>query len=362
MKLKINTRELKSLLSAVINGVSNNRMIPITGLIGIEVKDKQLTLSSTDGINHLRVFSNIESDNFYAVVPSELFYKIVQKTTSDSIDMEVNDSVLEFTGNGKYKIELPLDESGEQVKFPGYTFDEKNATSSKIKLSDVKLLLNTNRSSLALTMEMPCITGYYIYDKVITTDSYKVCCNDIKLFSDDDKKLISSSTMDLLGVMHDEEIDVLCNGDKLLFKTPNTTLYAVQLEDINKYPAQAIGKHLKSVFDSSCKISKSALMAVLDRLSLFVSDYDKNAVYLSFNAGELTLYSKKSTGVESIQLIDCSDTERSFSCCIDVVVFREQVATQQEDIFSVFYGNKNSIKLVCGKITQIIALLEDEQI
>lgn len=362
MKLKINTRELNKLLSTAVKCVSNNRMLPITGLIGIEVKDNQLTLSSTDGINHLRVFSNIESENFYAVVPSEIFYKIVQKTTSDSIDMEVNDSVLELTGNGKYKIELPLDESGETVKFPGYMFDEKNATSSKIKLSDVKLLLNTNRASLALTMEMPCITGYYIYDKVITTDSYKVCCNDIKLFSDDDKKLISASTMDLLGDIGVEEIDVLCNGDKLLFRTPNTTLYAVQLEDINKYPAQAIEKHLESVFDSSCKISKSALMAVLDRLSLFVSDYDKNAVYLSFNSGELVLYSKKSTGVESIQLTSCSDAERSFRCCIDVVVFREQVATQQDDIFSIFYGNKNSIKLACGKITQIIALLEDEQI
>ena len=65
MKTTIKTSVLKSMMSKVIKGVANNKMLPVTSLIGIEKEDNVLRLMATDSLNTIIVKEQIgENDNF----------------------------------------------------------------------------------------------------------------------------------------------------------------------------------------------------------------------------------------------------------------------------------------------------------
>ena len=60
--MKIKTEILKEMVSKSIKGSSQNKLLPITNYIGIEVKNKILTLITTDGNNQLKIKQEIELD------------------------------------------------------------------------------------------------------------------------------------------------------------------------------------------------------------------------------------------------------------------------------------------------------------
>ena len=55
MKLTINAVKLQEMVSRASKGVGNNKLIPITSLNCIEVKDNVLTLITTDATNYLYI-------------------------------------------------------------------------------------------------------------------------------------------------------------------------------------------------------------------------------------------------------------------------------------------------------------------
>ena len=359
MKLKLKTLKLQEMVSKAVKGASNNKMIPITGLMAIVLKKGVLTLITTDATNTLKVMEkNIEGDDFYVVVQADIFSKLIAKTTTETITLTLKENSLEVKGNGTYNIELPLDEEGQLITFPEYKFDE-SVEKKVINLSTVKVLLNANKAAIAETMEIPCLTGYYFDDKVITTDTFKVCSNDIKVF--DDKVLLPSEMVELLAIMDEEKINVQVSGNKILFTTNNVTVYGTQLDGIEDYPAEAIQAYLETEFTSMCKLPKSALLNVLDRLSLFVSTYDKNGVYLTFNNEGVLFSSKKSNGTELIKY-QGSENFQPFTCCADIELLESQISAQDGEVVELWYGHEKAIKMTSGKITQIVALLEDDRV
>jgi DNA polymerase III sliding clamp (beta) subunit (PCNA family) len=358
MKITIKTLKLQEMVAKAIKGASNNKMIPITGLMAISLRDNVLTLTTTDATNTLKVIEpKIEGEDFYVVVQVDIFSKLVAKTTVETITLKLIEQVLEVKGNGSYKIELPLDEEGQLIRFPEYKFIPSD-NGEEVNLSTIKTLLNANKAALAETMEIPCLTGYYFDEKVITTDTFKVCSNDIKVFQS--KILLSAELVELLAVMDHEKINVQHNDGKVLFTTPNVIVYGVELDGIEDYPADAIEAYLKTEFSSSCKLPKSALLNVLDRLLLFVATYDKNGIYLTFTNEGLVITSKRSTGTELIKY-QGSENFQSFTCCADIELLKSQISAQDGELVEMWYGHEKAVKMVSGKITQIVALLEDDR-
>lgn len=359
MKLKLKTLKLQEMVSKAIKGASNNKMIPITGLMAIVLKKGVLTLITTDATNILKVMEkDIEGDDFYVVVQADIFSKLVAKITTETITLTLKENSLEVKGNGTYSIELPLDEEGQLIKFPDYKFDTK-VEKSEINLSTVKVLLNANKAALAQTMEIPCLTGYYFDDKVITTDTFKVCSTDIKVFPN--KVLLPAELMELLALMDEEKITVQVSGNKILFSTNNVIVFGSQLEGIEDYPSEAINAYLETEFKSVCKLPKGAVLNLLDRLALFVATYDKNGVYLTFTKDGVIFSSKRSNGTELIKY-QGSENFQPFTCCADIELLKSQISAQTEEVVELWYGHEKAIKMTSGKITQIVALLEDDRV
>ena len=208
MKLKIKTDKLKEMVSKAVKGASNNKLIPITSLMAVELKDHTLTLTTTDATNYLYIKEEkVEGDDFYVVVPVEVFSKLIARLTCESVSLTLEGkmNVLEVKGNGNYSIELPMDEEGETIKYPNPIADiDLTGEEKELHATTIQSILNSVKPALATTLEVPCHTRYYIGDRVVGTDTYKIASLAINIT--DEPMLVSQELMNLLDVMSSEKI------------------------------------------------------------------------------------------------------------------------------------------------------------
>lgn len=361
MELSIKTSELQSMVGKAIKCVSNNKLIPLTSLMNIKVSNNLLTLTTTDATNYFYVGSNekLDCEDFEVSVIADTFTKLVQKTTSDNIEIKIEGSIMTVSGNGKYTMELPLDENGSVIKFPVKIRTEITPEDGGcIKLSTVKNIIAVNKAALADNMEAPILTCYYCGDSVITSDKKKICKNDIKTFN---KPMALTPTMvELLACMNDENISLALYGSDCVFTSGNDKVYAPIVEGVDTFPVKAINGLVDQEFESVCKVSRAAVLNLLDRLSLFVVPYDKQGIYLTFNNEGIMFSSKKSSGQELIPYIESSNF-KPYTCCINIEMLRSQIACQDSENIELYYGSKIAVKMVNNKVTQIVALLVDDR-
>ena len=355
--MKLPTVKLQEMLARSIKGASFNKLVPMTSMMAVEIKDEKLVLTTTDGINYLYVIEPMKADDFYVVVNADVFAKLIMKFTCDDVELELTKDNLVVKGNGTYKIGLELDADGTPAKLPN-PMKEEVAYNETINLSVVNIINTTAKPSLMSdTMEVPCYTGYYVGDRIIATDATQICGIDIKLLKED--RLISPATMDLVGLMKDEKIDVSVNGDVIVFKTDNCIVYGKTMSYIDDYDTTAITSLLTGQFETRCSVSKLDFIAVLDRLSLFVSRYEKNQIKLTFTKDGIEVSSQSSNAVELIEYMTLDDFVE-YTCILNIDMLQAQLKAHGSDEVEIWYKNEsdNAIKFTDGNVTQIIATCE----
>lgn len=362
--MKIRTDKLQEMVSRAIKGASNNKLLPITSLMSIVLDAGELTLTTTDATNYLYIGDVAEGEDFNVVVSADMFAKLVSKLTCEYTELSFRSDlgIFEIKGNGHYKMEVPLDENGQYIKYPNPADKLINSEiadwSTVINKSTVQVILETLKPALAVTMDDPCYTGYYVGNSIVATDTFKIASMDIKLF--DEPRLVSAELMNLLSVMSAEKINVFVFGNRVLFKTPDCVIYGQFMEGLDDFAIDAINGLVDEEMNSMCSVPKSALLQTLDRLSLFVGTYDKNAICLTFTNEGLQISSKASNGVEIIPYVN-SENFKDFTCMIDVEMFRSVVKSVQNDEIKINYDEDTSIKIPDGNITIVIALMDDSE-
>ena len=358
MKFTIKTTQLQDLVSKAIKCSSNDKLLPITSLMEIRLFANRLTLTTTDATNYFSVSTEVDdTQEFSVVVMADSFAKLIAKMTCDTVTLNLENESFSVTGGkSKYNIELPLDVDGTLVKLA--LPDTEDATILKgesISVSKIKLILASAKSALATTLDAPCYTAYYVGDSVLTTDSFKVCCINSKLV--EQPVLISSNTMDILDIMaNDDEAEILYqrSNNTLVFSTPNCILRTKAYDGIENYSVDAILGFVNSEFTSECIVDKDEMLQALDRLSLFVGDYDRNVITIKFGNNSIIMQNRKNVGIETIDCISGGDAE--FDCAVDVEMLKSQIKVNSSDEVKIQYGLDNCIKIIDGDTIQIIAL------
>lgn len=355
-KISIPAVKFQDMVARATKGASENKLLPITSMMCIEMKDHVLRLTTTDTANTLIIQSDkIEGDDMYAVVPVKQFSGLIAKTTSDSIKLVLKGNDLEVHGNGVHKISLPVDEDGV-VQFPQFSFD-KEGDGEVINLSSIKDVLNINKACVAKTIDTPCLCGYYLGEQVISTDEQTICFNDMKLTEED--FLVSPEMMELLALSKQEKITWWYKDGFFLFETDDMILHGAEHDGKDLFPAEDIMGYLDTEFDSRCRLPKIALQGLIDRLALFIEPYDKNGAYLTFTKDGVKINSKKSNSDETIPYIESTNFS-PFVCCVDIPMLKGLIDANPGESIDIWYGNDACIKMTSGKVTQVIALLEDE--
>lgn len=360
MAITINTSTLQDMVSRAVKGASNNKMIPLTSLMALDLNDHTLRITTTDATNYLEIIQEkiISDESLYVVIDADKFNKLVSKISSETISLQLAEQGLEVIGNGKYLFDLPLDEEGKPIRFPNYQFEINQGAGSVVKLSTVKLITSVNKASLANTMEIPAFTGYYFGDMVLTTNIHTICHTAIRVF--DQKMLLPSELVNLLLVMVDEDIRVFQEESRIKFSTNGCVIYGYAMDGIDDFKVDQIDGLIKMEFPSMCKLPRHEFIAVLDRLSLFMTQQDKDELIGIFTPDGMRISCKGGTGSELIKY-QGSENFKSFTVRLDIELVKSVVASQSGEVLEVWYGSDLALKFVHGQVTQIVALLEDEE-
>lgn len=355
MKLTIGTARLQALLNKSFRGAGCNKLIPMTSYIAISLKDGVLELTTTDATNYFTLReSGVSGDNLYVVVQAELLVKLVSKMTCDNVTLEVTDSSLDVVGNGRYQIEIPLEDDGSQVKLPNpvENFKRDNKIGS-VDSTTVLTVLTSLKPALATTMDFPWFTCYYVKDSIVATDTFTVA--DYHNGFLQEAKLISPVVMDLLGLF-ENNIDVYADGDKILFVSEQGSVYGTVPSGIEQYSIDDIQGLVNQSTDYTCTVSKSALFNLLDRIAMFVGIYDNGKITLSFGKNGIEVTSRYANEVIAYTKVSGAG---EFVCQTDVNTLMTHVKAQTGSEITIAYGNDNAIKLIDGDITCVVALLEE---
>ena len=354
--MKIKTEQLKKLVSKSINGLGNDKLIPLTQFIGIKAEDGNITLTTTDTTNYLYVYGEVEDTEIIQVTAfAEQFAKLISKMTSAEIELEVVNSTLHIIGNGDYTLELPLDENGELIVFPDPYSEVSDKTDGTIKIAEIKTIIESIKPSLSSSDELPSIKNYFVGDNVIATDRYKIASFDNAMLNKE--VLMSSKLMDLLSLV-DTDIKYHIAKNYMVFEGDNVSIFSKQADDVSEYPIDAIEKLINQDFKSVCKVNKNNFIALLERIALFVGKYDDKAVRLYFEKDGIRVSNKNRKSSEVIDYID-SKKFKAYDCTIDVDMLLSQLKAYGSDAVEIHYNNDSCIKFVDGSIVQIVALMTE---
>ena len=355
--MKIKTEVFQEAVAIAVKGASFNKIIPITGFMTIEQTKGFFELRTTDGMNKMVVKRSEKSKELLlATVKADILASLVAKTTSEFIELKVIDNYLQVKGNGNYKLDMPLDEE-EQLVIINDDLIETKEKSIKINVEELKNVLKTHKASVAETMEVPCLVGYYFNEKAITTNRFLVTTTNINLFGRE--VLLSSSLAELLYLFK-EDIKVIVTNNRAIFENENLKISGYIMDEIADYPVESIEKISASVFDYSIKIDKKSLLQAVDRLTLFVDPFDENGIYLDFETSGVSLKNKKSNGTEFVEYDKESKEEIKFRCFSDIEFLVSQLNSYPEDTVEIEFGSKVLIKFKSENVTQMLALLTPE--
>ena len=360
MKMTIETTKLQDLTSKAYKGSGRMPILAITMFIGIEVKDGDLILTTTDKINTLKVIGKgiaKDNENFYTCVDSDLFNKLVSKTTSSTITLEIDENSLTFKGNGVYSLPIAVDEKNNVVRIPEASFNA-DIEGVEIETSKLKEMLVFNKPSIAKTMEAPYLTGYYIDDEsIVSFNLVTACVNNTKLINS--RALLSSNLVELFGIITIEKAIIKIDDRKILVEAGDVVINGTLMEGIEQYPAQPLKELIAAQFDSECVLNKSDLMNTLDRLNLFINDDDKNALRLTFAEDCITISSKKSNGNEMLKYVSANNA-LPFTQLVDLIDLKNQLQTQTGETVKLLFGNDKGLMIKTDKVSQLIPFMDEE--
>lgn len=356
---RVNTTTMQDLISKAMKGAGNSKMHLITSMIEFKLEKNVLQLTTTDAINHLMVSSiGIEGEDCIFVTDINMISKLILKMTSPEISFNVEPTSVTISGNGEYTIPF-CEEDGECVAFPKPEFDyQKAGDAFKVDMANIHSILESNKHSLAKTLEMPQLTGYYIdVNRVISATDVLICSNKINTFGI--KMLIHPEFIELLNVIPDKEAYVKYYDDYLYVSSLDSSIEAygrMFFEDIETYPIKQIDQLLDTAFSASCVLSKANLLSLLDRIGIFVNEYDESTIQMTFEPSKIIITSKDGSANEVIKYT-AIENYIPFNGNININHLKTQVSVQPGDSFKLWFGNENCIKLESENVAEIIALV-----
>lgn len=357
--IKIKTELLKSMIDKSLKVCSFDKLSPLTELIEIKIDGEDLSLQTTDKITNMIVKGKIEGNTETArvVVDAKIFAALISKTSTEDVELNITQSSLIVTGNGTYYLDIRIDESGEIISFPEINVDANKET-REIALDELSARMAICRPAIPDNFDTPELNNYYLGESIITSNAFVVTSlNNIDKLKD--KVIFIRKTLgNILIDLGLKKGKMYIDNDNIIIYDDTYVISSTLSDDLDKYPLEGIKAFLGSKFSYKVEILKDELLALLDRLSLFVSEYDDNSINLLFTKDKMVVNSIKSTANEEITY-ESAEVEGlvEYSCKVDIKYLKQQMeAIPEAKVTIEFGGSDEAIKFVSGEINQIVSL------
>lgn len=352
--MKVNTSLLKGMI-ATVSKCKPNSLLEITSYYNVCAKDKQLIVKATDGVNYIECSGEIKTDEqFEVIVKADQFTKLVNKTSSKEIDLKVKNDVLMFKGNGSYKLEIFTEED-----YPSYEFEPYEVY--RVKTKQLVNALAVGKNIKSNTLSDGVLFNHLIRDnKVIATDSLKVCCSNISGL--DAEILLAPSVVALMDSITDEVCEVNINEDHtdILIKGKGIIIYGALAEGADEYPD--VMPIFDNEFDYNGELDKGETLEALDRLRLFINNYDNDLLEITFTNSALIL-STINGSVEAVNFIKpIEDDFAEIDYTINNQYLQEILKSMKGQTYKIeFSEGEDIIKLESNEDMFILALADGDE-
>lgn len=342
------------ILQEMVNKLSKcggNRLLEITNYYQITVDERGLVINATDGNNFITVVNETtKGDKMNTIVKADHFSKLVAKTTAPNMVFTLKENYLEVVGNGKYKLEIIEGET-----YPTYEFQPDSLCD--IELAPLKAAINVNKYSVSQNISDGVLTGYFITDhKMITADGIRVCVTPLELGGAE--LLLSQEFINLINSLTDTKATLEVSDDgKLRISTSNAIIFGSEMEGKAQYPNVTPLTEIE--FPSYCTLSKLSILAILDRLNLFINPFEKNETKLVFE--ENCLKVETMTGsYETVAYVN-SNNFVPYTCSINGMFFKDLVSAVKTETFNLHFGEEVLIRVDTGDTIQLLATGEEQE-
>lgn len=360
--IKVKTESIQKMLNKAVKVCSLDKFSPLTILTEVKIEGGYLCITTTDTRTNFQIKEKVETeDSMRVVVDVQLLTNLVNKITTQEIGFDTNGNALVIEGNGVYYLDIGIDESGEVIKFP--EIKEPAGEGIDIDFKELTRRLEIAKSSIPASFDAKEMNNYYMAQSIIASDAFKVSSIP-NIESLKSKELfISRELGNILMSLGIEKGKLDYNSDTniLTIFDSNYIIQSTIGQDRENYPLEGINTMLSSTYDYNAEISKGELLDILDRALLFIKDFDRNGISLTFKADRLSIASVEQTVKEDIKYTKAEvDGLVEFNALVDIKNLKEQLDVLPEDKITIqFGGNDVAIKMVQGDIIQVTALLED---
>lgn len=357
-KVSLKTVVLKDLVSRAFKCCSLIDVLPMTMLMNLTVKNNTLYVKTTDNVNHFTAFANVQNvPDFEMTVDAKLFSSLVSKLNTEFTSLTLEGNKVTVESNGTYNIALVAEENGDSIKFPEIEITPIGA-SFHITGQEVKSILGMSKACKADNKDVPSSYNYYANaESVLTTDGEKACLNPVKIT--DIPIAITPNVMDLLSAVMDESgVDIYQNTDTVVFESTVARLIGKKAcqADVDEFPADALVEIVNTNADTVIKLNRTALLASIDRISLFSQPYDQDVLTLKFDNKKVTLLAMSTGSEEAVNYIDDKITsEIDFKCEVKAPAFKEMLSACDQESLPIGFLQDNGIAMSCGSIKLLLS-------
>lgn len=351
MKFQIETIELNKLLNIVKKGVPSRSAKLVAEYLRVRIIGNQLLITATNLVNYITVKTTTHGTEGEVIVRAKTLIELASKTTKDVMKFEKKDTYLEIKGNGTYKVELL-----ENEEYPLIAFDQESLQ-LEVNVNKLKEIFSTGKSAIASELIMPCLTGFNVGEKAITTDGIKMCImnKDSNAFS----TLFTQGFADLVMNITEETAIMLQDKNKIGIYTDSIAVEGVELDGISDYPDITPLTQIEYPYHAIIPVSST--IKALDRLSLFVNEIDNNGVVLTFNEDTLSMKDTKAKSIEGINFKEGSMTsDESIQVGVNLFYLKDLLSAVKSDYVKVSYSADLPLQIVDGDTVFILGLLDIE--
>mgnify|MGYP004511268233 FL=1 len=299
MNFKIKKEYLIKHLNYVIRGISNKNVRPILNCIKFDLENDGLYLSSTDNeiaiktfIDKIYIEENYNCGKF--VVFGKYIYEIIRKLPNEIISIEevMNSKIFISTANSSFSLNC-----NNVEEFPNLDLEESK---NPIILSNKVLKNIFNQTAFAASTQesRPAITGinFKITGNTLectSTDSYRLAKKIINLpeeVKEDVNIIIPTKNLIELSKMFSEDeenVEMHIFNNKIIFKFDTIIMLSRLIN--GTYPDTS--KLIPTDFLLKIVVSTNEFYSLLDRVSLFSTEEEKNTIKLECEGNIVTVKS-----------------------------------------------------------------------
>lgn len=364
--MKIRTSIFQQMVGTAVKVCSFNKMLPLTSLMEITTDEVGMKLTTTDTVTTFEYMLPVEGlEKTNVVIDANVISALAQKITTPEMELTVTNNSLIISGNGVYNIPIRVDESGNVIELPKITVP--SIQPEHVNLQHIREMIKVCSASVSPTVEAKELNNYYLGKDAITTDQIKVTILQNTELGLKKPLFLKASAADIISATTFVEADLYTLEDKvyLIGKTFKFEI-AVDNGDLEYFTNGAlkfVDKNKDVKYSYSINLHKSNVLDVLDRLGLFIGDYDSKAVYFHVTKDGLEIHNKDKSSHENIKFVEenLGDEFKEEEFILNIEWTKQLLNVLPEDTFTLSFNvNAANVKINNTNIIQIISTLQEE--